>query len=393
MKLINRETIKGTSVSAKGLTLASVLLTGAIALTATGCDAQIKADGITIDSLTITGSDAESILDGAEIKVNGQNVDIANASVPSQIIKEAEPSVNGNAASEADTKTGVSESRNPADEAAVQPEEPAEKENLYEAFLNGNAVTGRYWFGEFCDYGYKLSDLIDTAEEYEYTTEIDRANCVSYRYVDCGADGIHELLVTVDYVCGWYNAQTYFLIKDFNGKLYITYSEESWYRHFIEIEDDGEVTTSFSNGAFDHEYIKGFLNANGVYTNLYRCNIQDLRPDIGNYKYYDENNKYHVIEFYTDGLDVPYKDFSIMEIYIGDSASPVYTYSVWNENGTDTTTEANFEDTDRIVRIMNYYGLKVFAHSEIEEMVFGTAEQMGVLNYVSLDIDSILYNR
>lgn len=386
MKLINRETIKGTSVSAKGLTLASVLLTGAIALTATGCDAQIKADGITIDSLTITGSDADGILEGADIKINGQNVDLRDIAVPSQAVNQADTSNNGN-------PVAVLSDNRTSENSEADSKTPSDSMSLYEAFLNGNAVTGRYWFGEFCDYGYKLSDLIDTAEEYEYTTEIDRANCVSYRYVDCGADGIPELLVTVDYVCGWYNAQTYFLIKDFNGKLYITYSEESWYRHFIEIEDDGEVTTSFSNGAFDHEYIKGFLNANGVYTNLYRCNIQDLRPDIGNYKYYDENNKYHVIEFYTDGLDVPYKDFSIMEIYIGDSASPVYTYSVWNENGTDTTTEANFEDTDRIVRIMNYYGLKVFAHSEIEEMVFGTAEQMGVLNYVSLDIDSILYNR
>ena len=386
MKLINRETIKGTSVSAKGLTLASVLLTGAIALTATGCDAQIKADGITIDSLTITGSDADGILEGADIKINGQNVDLRDIAVPSQAVNQADTSNNGN-------PVAVLSDNRTSENSEADSKTPSDSMSLYEAFLNGNAVTGRYWFGEFCDYGYKLSDLIDTAEEYEYTTEIDRANCVSYRYVDCGADGIPELLVTVDYVCGWYNAQTYFLIKDFNGKLYITYSEESWYRHFIEIEDDGEVTTSFSNGAFDHEYIKGFLNANGVYTNLYRCNIQDLRPDIGNYEYYDENNKYHVIEFYTDGLDVPYKDFSIMEIYIGDSASPVYTYSVWNENGTDTTTEANFEDTDRIVRIMNYYGLKVFAHSEIEEMVFGTAEQMGVLNYVSLDIDSILYNR
>lgn len=386
MKLINRETIKGTSVSAKGLTLASVLLTGAIALTATGCDAQIKADGITIDSLTITGSDADGILEGADIKINGQNVDLRDIAVPSQAVNQADTSNNGN-------PVAVLSDNRTSENSEADSKTPSDSMSLYEAFLNGNAVTGRYWFGEFCDYGYKLSDLIDTAEEYEYTTEIDRANCVSYRYVDCGADGIPELLVTVDYVCGWYNAQTYFLIKDFNGKLYITYSEESWYRHFIEIEDDGEVTTSFSNGAFDHEYIKGFLNANGVYTNLYRCNIQDLRPDIGNYEYYDENNKYHVIEFYTDGLDVPYKDFSIMEIYIGDSASPVYTYSVWNENDTDTTTEANFEDTDRIVRIMNYYGLKVFAHSEIEEMVFGTAEQMGVLNYVSHDIDSILYNR
>ena len=95
MKLINRETIKGKA-SAKSMTLASVVLTGAIALTATGCDAQIKADGITIDSLTITGSDADGILEGADITINGKNVDLTDIAIPTQAVKQADPSDNGN---------------------------------------------------------------------------------------------------------------------------------------------------------------------------------------------------------------------------------------------------------------------------------------------------------
>ena len=90
MKLINRETIKET-VSAKSMTLASVVLTGVIALTATGCDAQIKADGITIDSLTITGSDADGILEGADITINGKNVDLTDIAIPTQAVKQADP--------------------------------------------------------------------------------------------------------------------------------------------------------------------------------------------------------------------------------------------------------------------------------------------------------------
>ena len=99
------------------------------------------------------------------------------------------------------------------------------------------------------------------------------------------------------------------------------------------------------------------------------------------------------IEFYTDGLEVPYKDWAIIQIDFGVGTSPVYTYSIWDENGNDITTEANFEDTDRIVKIMNYYGLEVFPHCEIEEMVFAAEEQLGVLNVVSFDIDSILYKK
>lgn len=411
MKLINRETIKET-VSAKSMTLASVVLTGAIALTATGCDAQIKADGITIDSLTITGSDADGILEGADITINGKNVDLTDIAIPTQAVKQADPSDNGNHIAapadnrapennEAGTKTPSntntdSQVATPSDDTTSDTKAddkaavPADSMSLYEAFLKGNAVTGRYRYGEFDDSGYTISDLIDTAENSEYTTSIDRENCVSYRYIDCGADGNQELLVSVDYYCGWYDANTYYLIKDFGGKLYITSETDSWYRHYIEIKDNGEVTTSYNNGAFNKEYIKGFYNAEGKYTNLYRCNTIEIAPDHSFFSFENKDNTTGNIEFYTDGLDVPYKEFSIKAVYIGDDTTPVYTYCIWDENGNDITTSADFESTARIVQIMNYYGLEVYDHCEIEEMVFEMADGYGLLGNVSLDIATVL---
>ena len=400
MKLINRETIKGT-VSAKSMSLASVILTGAIALTATGCDAQIKADGITIDRLTITGSDAEGILEGADITINGQKVDLTDIAVPSQAVKQADSSDNADPVAdpsynkdlennEAGTKTPVNTADAQADDTAAA---HADCISLYDAFMKGNAVTGRYWFGEFEDYGYTITDLIDTVEESENTTDVDRDNCVSYRLIDCGADGDQELLVSVDHYCGWYDATTYFLIKDFGGKLYITSSVDSWYRHFVEIEDDGEVTISYNNGAYDHEYFKGFYNADGKYNQIYRCNTIDIAPSHNNFYIEDAINSVHWIEFYTDGLDVPYKEFSIMAVYIGETSTPVYTYCIWDENGNDITTSADFESTARITNILNLFGLEVYEHSEIEEMVFAMTENYGTLNIVSQDIDTILSRR
>ena len=411
MKLINRETIKGMA-SAKGMTLASVVLTGAIALTATGCDAQIKADGITIDSLTITGSDADGILEGADITINGQNVDLTDIAVPTQAVKQADPSNNGDhVAAPADNRVPENNeagTKTPADKSddsqAVAPSDdttadvkaddiaaaPEDSMSLYEAFLNGNAVAGHYWYGEFDDCGHTVSYLIDTAVNDSYTTDIDRDNCLSYRYIDCGADGEQELLVAVDYYCGWYDAKTYYLIKDFGGKLYITSSMDSWYRHFVQIKDNGEVTISYNNGAYDREYIKGFYNAEGKYTCLYICNTVDIAPDHGNFFFQNKDNTTGTIEFYTDGLDVPYKEFSIKAVYIGDSNTPVYTYCIWDENGNDITTSADFESTARIVQIMNYYGLEVYDHCEMEELVFEQADGYGILGNVSLDIASVL---
>jgi len=382
MKLINRETIKGT-VSAKSMSLASVLLTGAIALTATGCDAQIKADGITIDSLTITGSDAEGILEGADITINGQNVDLKDIVVPTQAVKQVDPADNGNTVTPSNDKAADTQADNKASA-------PADSISLYDAFLKGNAVTGRYWFGEFNDYSYTIEDLIDMAE-HENTAEVDRDNCVSYRLIDCGADGNQELLVSIEYNIG-YDATEYFLIKDFNGKLYITSSIDSWYRHWVEIEDNGMVTISYSNGAYDHVYTEGFYDVEGKYTQIYSCNTVDIAPSHNNFYFLDANNELHWIGFYTDGLDVPYKEFSIKALYIGENSTPVYTYCIWDEDGKDITTDADFESTARIVNIMNIYGLKVYDHSTMEKLVFEQADEYGLMgeSNVSLDISKVL---
>lgn len=382
MKLINRETIKGT-VSAKSMSLASVLLTGAIALTATGCDAQIKADGITIDSLTITGSDADGILEGADITINGQNVDLKDIAVPTQAVKQADPADNGNTVTPSNDKAADTQADNTASA-------PADSISLYDAFLKGNAVTGRYWFGEFNDYNYTIEDLIDMAE-HENSAEVDRDNCVSYRLIDCGADGNQELLVSIEYNIG-YDATEYFLIKDFNGKLYITSSMDSWYRHWVEIEDNGKVTISYSSGAYDHDYMEGFYDAEGKYNQIYRCNTVDIAPSHNYFYFLDANNELHWIGFYTDGLDVPYKEFSIKELCIGENSTPVYTYCIWDEDGKDITTDADFESTARIVNIMNIYGFKVYDHSTMEKLVFEQADEYGLMgeSNVSLDISKVL---
>ena len=64
MKFIKKGTIKEFKCSSKVTALGSILLTGAIALSASGCTTEVKAEGITIDKLEISGSDVDGILDG-----------------------------------------------------------------------------------------------------------------------------------------------------------------------------------------------------------------------------------------------------------------------------------------------------------------------------------------
>ena len=56
MKPIKKETITALTSNSKISALGAILLTGAIAVTASGCTTEVKADGITIESLFVTGT-------------------------------------------------------------------------------------------------------------------------------------------------------------------------------------------------------------------------------------------------------------------------------------------------------------------------------------------------
>ena len=56
MKPIKKETITALTSGSRISALGAILLSGAIVVTASGCTAEVKADGITIESLLVSGS-------------------------------------------------------------------------------------------------------------------------------------------------------------------------------------------------------------------------------------------------------------------------------------------------------------------------------------------------
>ncbi len=72
VKPIKRGTVAELTKSTKLPVLASVMLTGAIAIAATGCSTEVKADGITIESLVVSGSAGESIESAVNASLDGK---------------------------------------------------------------------------------------------------------------------------------------------------------------------------------------------------------------------------------------------------------------------------------------------------------------------------------
>ena len=359
MKNIKKGTITGQS--SKAYALVSALLTGAIVFTATGCNAEVKAEGITIDNLEISGSDSDGMPDGANIQVNGSNVSIPEVTIP-------EPSNNS---------VGNNSNNNSSDK------------TLYESFLNNQAGTGYRWDGDSTDDNMTISALLDKLAGEEFTSSVERNNCVSYRYIDCGNDGTLELLLDVSFERLGEDAERYIIIKEISGKLYICYQEDSWYRSLVMISDKGQVDCQGSTSSTGYFYRRGFVDGQGNYKSLFSCETTRIDIDHGTFTYWDPSNNHLDIEWYTDGLEVPFYDWTMAEFHLSDNDS-CFTYSIWDSNGNDTTTAEDFKSTARVVDVMNFYGLKVYDHAQIEEMIFSKAEDIGGLGLVSTNIDDII---
>ena len=154
MKFIKKGTIKEFKCSSKVTALGSILLTGAIALSASGCTTEVKAEGITIDKLEISGSDADGILDGANVVVNA-NVD-TQATVPAQSAPDSDPSfVNIEITDPSDKAPETTNTPNKQEPANTEASQPADNNNtpakrdLYQSFLCGEIGAGRKSFGTF----------------------------------------------------------------------------------------------------------------------------------------------------------------------------------------------------------------------------------------------------
>ena len=65
MKLITKPIRKTSVIDPKAACIASVLLAGTVAITASGCTTEVKADGVTVENLIVNGSEYEGVISDA----------------------------------------------------------------------------------------------------------------------------------------------------------------------------------------------------------------------------------------------------------------------------------------------------------------------------------------
>ncbi len=244
-------------------------------------------------------------------------------------------------------------------------EEPVEPEltyddamKLYEAFLAGEAkVIMPASSDHGSEFGFSYKEIIPDGSEcsldeiqdafrkhissvYEMT-EDDLAGYEfesEHAYIDCGADGMPELLVTEKLYYIMNESVLFMIIKADGNQLKLCYNGSGSARSSISVNEFGYVSRDGSGGASYHYFEHGFVDADGNWHFLYG---NELTSSLDDYAEISMDGKMYKI---PDKVKSEFKDIAFLQVYFDEAAEEdrKYTCSYSEILGYDENNEELF---------------------------------------------------
>lgn len=192
---------------------------------------------------------------------------------------------------------------------------------------------------------------------------------IKSQVIDCGMDGVPELLVEVRF--NERNIEEYVLhmiIKDIGGELVLCYDGVSWSRSNIVVNYDGTIEGDGSGGAVVHYYDYAFVDAYGNYHFYY--GLEETYELYGDYNAYTVGENYTVIP--VDGLDgdnIGIKDYYFEPNF--ENRINYYSYFYTDDNYKDSN------DSQLLKKKFESFGLNLYSQSEMDEILKKKALEIG----------------
>ena len=224
---------------------------------------------------------------------------------------------------------------------------------LYTAYLNGEAEAIQdITFDKYIDDDDGLLN-----EDY---------SIYDYDYIDCGNDGVYELMVFVD-IQRTIPEKDGFVVKEDGGKLYIRYITAVEAEHQeAKISPEGFVGEFGKGGASLAIYHYGFLDA-----------------DVGYHRFYDVDYYLSVDSFeFGDDVEIDpdeWKDTQIMIYYLSDDdenyhKDEEHTYYRYLYTGN----QKYYENDNVFKNTLEEAGFKTYTEKEIQKLLNDRAKEIGL---------------
>jgi len=215
---------------------------------------------------------------------------------------------------------------------------------------------------------YSINDIVDaikTLDENEY----DLSGDISYSMIDCGGDGIQELLVNAPFG----DFEFLMIIKEIDGELVICYDRDSWPRSYVAVNDDGTIEGSGSGAANMSISDYSYVDANGDFHYYY--GIEETITLLSGEYYVFDKEDYAIIS--TEGLDQEHlgiRDYYFEPNY--EDRVHYYSYFVIDDNYNDVTTDADYDDSNELKQRLKNVGATVCTKAEIDQMLSDRAKEI-----------------
>lgn len=293
----------------------------------------------------------------------------------------------GQAASN-DAQQKADDNNGSSDTAKTEAQEDNSAE-LYEEFKNGTAGAKYRGTGDMASNlntasvlevgkSYTMDEIAKALENADEYSGFKLSSDIQYSNIDCGQDGIPELLVVAPFTDSQApdgeEYQLYMIIKAIDGELVICFDQDSWSRSGVTVNDDGTIDGDGSGGAAVHVSDYSFVDGNGDYKFYY--GVEETLTLYGDYYAYTSPSNYITIS--TDGLDSDHlgvRDYYFDPDY--DKRDHYYEYFVIDDNFNDVTTDADYDDSNELKKRFTEAGITTYTKSEMEKMRGDRASEIG----------------
>ncbi|MCR4649892.1 MAG: hypothetical protein K5776_12530 [Lachnospiraceae bacterium] len=220
---------------------------------------------------------------------------------------------------------------------------------------------------------YTMDEIVLALSDYGEGMGFASQNPANYELIDCGNDGIPELLATIDFEPEF---TLYMIIKEIDGELVICYTGDGWSRNSITIHQDGTILSVGSGGANVVVASAECVNADGTYNYFY--GVTETGSPTNEYYANTSKGEYKVINL--DGIDL--NNIFISGYYFtSDYNESEYYYTLFemDDNRNDITSESTFKKCEELIKRFEKEGIKINTNEEIQEML---DERAAKINYI-----------
>lgn len=282
-------------------------------------------------------------------------------------------------------------------EESQEQEEPAEEmtaaqlKELYVDFLQGNskAVNGKQGI-EWLESGqtYSLDEMTQSFANWLLDDEVSYdILAASYGFIDCGVDGVPELVVRQEVSADWDVATLYTVLKYADGQLFAINGRYGYYRSYIEMNEYGYIIYGGSGGANVYYMEKSYLDKDGNEIFLYSEADEMGFDDAYISAYYFPN------QVAPEGYPEDYELYSDDDDYITCVRYNLTQYSYDEVNG-DAEYYRNYffsfydwdgnyyAPSEALAEMYNESGVKYYELHEAEQMVLDHETKLGVTDQI-----------